>query len=281
MLNSSHCFNHVLSDLYWRWIWLRISTENKSKIDMKHLSWRRNEQVLQMTISNAEKISDCAISRTRKDIILHYFRGFLLHKLLQIFFKLCFLECPGLRDEFDKPIAFAAGECLVRGELIVLIDSFQQSIHKIEHFKDHLVLSEVIPTFEEETEASVTSSRESKLHWSHCRWEDSAIFNDGLLEHNWDIDRIANTTQAYPINLSQSLPKFSLLILDFLHSLCNSFQDLEHSYLLTDHLKNFCIILLDVCLKGSKKSLIKSNVFLSLFRCLWLFYRCRWLALSS
>lgn len=69
---SAHCINHFFSDFNWRRIWLWISPQYKTKINMEHFSIWWDQKIFQMSITNTKKISDWTISSTTKNIIFHY-----------------------------------------------------------------------------------------------------------------------------------------------------------------------------------------------------------------
>lgn len=70
-LCSAHCINHLFSYLYRRRVWLRISSQDESEVDMEHLAVRRDQEVLQVSVANPKKIGDRTISRTAENIIFH------------------------------------------------------------------------------------------------------------------------------------------------------------------------------------------------------------------
>lgn len=93
-----------------------------------------------MPVPDSEEVSDRAIPSTRKDIVLHHLGRLFIHKFLKVFLEFGLLERPSFRHELNESISFTTCQSLVGREFIVLVDSFEQSIHQIEHFKYHLVL---------------------------------------------------------------------------------------------------------------------------------------------
>ena len=77
------------------------------------------------------------------------------------------LESLRFRNEFNIAVSFAAGQSFVRSEPVILIDAFEKFIHQGEHFKNELVLSEVIAVFIDEGKTATILGLKGQLKWSH------------------------------------------------------------------------------------------------------------------
>lgn len=120
-----------------------------------------------MPISNTKKISNGTISCTRINIIFHYSRRIELDKFAQVLFKIGFLKCSRLRNKLNKPIASGTSQCFIWSKPVVLIDSLEQSVHQKEHLQNHLILTKIISTFEQESKFLLFLSQESELTRYH------------------------------------------------------------------------------------------------------------------
>lgn len=123
-----------------------------------------------MPVSNAKKVGDSAVASTRVYIIFHDVGG-IRGQFIEVIFDvhvLNFLEGFSFGDKFDIAVTSAAGQGFIGGQPIILVDSFEKSIHEGKHFKDHLILAQVVTTFEEKRELLIVHSEESQLAGGHC-----------------------------------------------------------------------------------------------------------------
>lgn len=144
---AAHRLCHLLAKFDGWWVWLRVLSQDKSKIDMEDLSAVVDEEILEMTITQPEEISDRTVASTRQDVVIHdgIYDGLLVVKdeflghrwhmtaflkellvdgtvvvrqLVEILRKRRglenILEGTCMRHEFDKAIRFAASQCFVR-----------------------------------------------------------------------------------------------------------------------------------------------------------------------
>ena len=70
-LSSTHCINHLFSNLYGRRVRFRVSSKDETKVNVEHFSIGGDQQIFQVSITNAEKICNWAIPSTAKNIVLH------------------------------------------------------------------------------------------------------------------------------------------------------------------------------------------------------------------
>ena len=123
-----------------------------------------------MSVSNAKKVGDSAVTSTRVDIVFHDIGG-VGGQFIEIIFDvhvLNFLEGFSFGDKLDIAITSAAGKGFVGGQPVILVDSFEKSIHEGKHFEDHLILPQIVTTFEEKSEFLIIHSEKCQLAWSHC-----------------------------------------------------------------------------------------------------------------